>query len=93
MAERRIGAVLFDLDGTLADTAPDMARTVNEMRIRRSLAPVPLSQVRPHVSKGARGMLLGAFESRGIHRPAEFDFAFLRATEKFADRSVRLLAP
>ena len=69
-----IEAVLFDLDGTLADTAPDMARTVNEMRIRRSLAPVPLEKVRPHVSKGARGMLLGAFEITTEHP----DFAAMR---------------
>jgi N-acetyl-D-muramate 6-phosphate phosphatase len=57
-----IEAVLFDLDGTLADTAPDMARTVNEMRVRRGLAPVAGELVRPHVSKGARGMLLAAFK-------------------------------
>jgi phosphoglycolate phosphatase len=56
-----IQAVLFDLDGTLADTAPDMARTVNLMRSRRGLAQVPLEQVRPHVSKGARGMICSAF--------------------------------
>ncbi len=54
-------AVLFDLDGTLIDTAPDMARTVNEMRRRRSLAAVPLEQVRPFVSHGARGMITAAF--------------------------------
>lgn len=57
-----IEAVLFDLDGTLADTAPDMARTVNEMRVRRGLEPVAGELVRPHVSKGARGMLLAAFK-------------------------------
>jgi len=57
-----IEAVLFDLDGTLADTAPDMARTVNEMRVRRGLDPVAGELVRPHVSKGARGMLLAAFQ-------------------------------
>ncbi|HXN15897.1 MAG TPA: phosphoglycolate phosphatase [Usitatibacter sp.] len=56
-----IEAVLFDLDGTLVDTAPDMARTVNEMRTRRGLAPVPMELVRPHVSKGARGMICAAF--------------------------------
>ena len=56
-----ISAVLFDLDGTLADTAPDMARTVNEMCARRGLAPVEESTVRPHVSSGARGMLMAAF--------------------------------
>ena len=54
-------AVLFDLDGTLADTAPDMARTVNLLRGRRGLPPVPQAQVRPHVSKGARGMICSAF--------------------------------
>jgi N-acetyl-D-muramate 6-phosphate phosphatase len=60
--EGHIEAVLFDLDGTLADTAPDMARTVNLMRERRGLAPVPSEKVRPHVSKGARGMICSAFE-------------------------------
>ena len=62
-----IDAVLFDLDGTLADTAPDMARTVNEMRLRRGLAPVPIEAVRPHVSRGARGMLLAAFQVTSEH--------------------------
>lgn len=56
-----IRAVLFDLDGTLADTAPDMARTVNLLRDRRGLSPVPLAQVRPYVSNGARGMICSAF--------------------------------
>jgi phosphoglycolate phosphatase len=54
-------AVLFDLDGTLVDTAPDMARTVNRMRTHRGLAPVPVALVRPHVSNGARGMIVAAF--------------------------------
>jgi phosphoglycolate phosphatase len=54
-------AVLFDLDGTLVDTAPDMARTVNAMRTRRGLAPVPTAQVRAQVSNGARGMIVAAF--------------------------------
>jgi 2-phosphoglycolate phosphatase len=62
-----IEAVLFDLDGTLADTAPDMARTVNLMRTRRGLAPVPLEQVRAHVSKGARGMICSAFDMTTEH--------------------------
>jgi len=62
-----IEAVLFDLDGTLADTAPDMAHTVNRMRTRRGLAPVPLEQVRPHVSKGARGMICSAFDMTPDH--------------------------
>lgn len=56
-----IQAVLFDLDGTLADTAPDLARTVNAMRESRSLAPVALETLRPFVSRGARGMIGAAF--------------------------------
>jgi 2-phosphoglycolate phosphatase len=54
-------AVLFDLDGTLIDTAPDLAGTLNEMRRRRGLDAVPLAQVRPFVSHGARGMLTSGF--------------------------------
>jgi phosphoglycolate phosphatase len=57
-----IKAVLFDLDGTLADTAPDMARTVNEMCRSRGLPAVEVAKVRPHVSSGARGMLRAAFD-------------------------------
>ena len=69
-----LAAVLFDLDGTLADTAPDMARTVNLMRERRGLAPVAEAQVRPHVSSGARGMLRSAF-AIGTDHP---DYAAMR---------------
>ena len=62
-----IEAVLFDLDGTLADTAPDMARTVNLMRAKRGLAPVPIERVRSQVSNGARGMICKAFEITTDH--------------------------
>lgn len=48
---------MFDLDGTFADTAPDMARALNVLRDRRGLAALPLAAIRPHVSHGARGML------------------------------------
>jgi len=65
--EAAIRAVLFDLDGTLADTAPDMTRTVNVMRERRGMEPVAAEVVRPQVSKGARGMLLAAFDIRTDH--------------------------
>ena len=52
-----VNAVLFDLDGTFADTAPDMARALNVIRQRHGLAPLPLATIRPYVSSGARGML------------------------------------
>ena len=50
-------AVLFDLDGTLADTAPDLGGALNELRREQGLAPLPLEQLRPHVSSGARGLI------------------------------------
>ena len=43
-------AILFDLDGTLADTAPDLAAAVNQLRVARGLAPAPYAQLRPVAS-------------------------------------------
>jgi phosphoglycolate phosphatase len=56
-AESGTRAVLFDLDGTFADTAPDMALALNQVRAAHQLPALPLSALRPHVSRGARGML------------------------------------
>ncbi len=53
--------VLFDLDGTLLDSAPDMLATVNRMRQARGRAPMALAAIRPHVSRGARAMAAAAF--------------------------------
>ena len=54
-------AALFDLDGTLLDSAPDMLATANRLREARQMAPMTLAQIRPHVSKGSRAMLAAAF--------------------------------
>ena len=54
-------AVLFDLDGTLADTAPDLAAAVNWLRTERGLAETPYEVLRPTASAGARGMIGAAF--------------------------------
>lgn len=67
-------AVLFDLDGTLADTAPDLAAAVNRMRDARGLPPTPFEILRPLASAGARGMIGGAFHI-GPEHP---DFAAMR---------------
>ena len=50
-------AVLFDLDGTLIDSAPDLAGAANDMRVARGLEPLPIAQLRPMVGAGARGMV------------------------------------
>jgi len=54
-------AVLFDLDGTLLDSAPDFVATTAAMLAARGRAAVSLEQLRPVVSKGARAMLAVAF--------------------------------
>jgi N-acetyl-D-muramate 6-phosphate phosphatase len=56
----QVKAVLFDLDGTVVDSAPDLAGAANALRSARGLPPLPLSQLRPSVGSGARGMVLGA---------------------------------
>ncbi|AUN94582.1 HAD family hydrolase [Pseudazoarcus pumilus] len=55
-------AILFDLDGTLADTAPDLAAAANRLRAEHDLPPLPPEALRTHTSSGARGMLRAAFD-------------------------------
>lgn len=50
-------AVLFDLDGTLADTAPDLGGALNQLLLEHGRGPLPMESLRPHVSSGARGMI------------------------------------
>lgn len=52
---------LFDLDGTLLDSAPDMLATVDAMRARRGVGPMDMDTLRPQVSRGARTMISAAF--------------------------------
>jgi len=52
---------LFDLDGTFADTAPDLAAALNHVRATRHLPPLPLEVLRPQSSHGSRGLLKTGF--------------------------------
>ncbi|MQA37888.1 HAD family hydrolase [Rugamonas aquatica] len=67
-------AILFDLDGTLADTAPDLAAAVNLLRTERGLEPTAYELLRPTASAGARGMIGAAF---GL-KPEDEGFLTLR---------------
>lgn len=69
-----VQAVLFDLDGTLVDSAPELGAAADEMRTERGLPSLPLSDYRPMAGAGARGMLGVAF---GI-TPEAPDFDVLR---------------
>ena len=55
-------AVLFDFDGTLADTAPDLGAALNSLRAEHGLAALPIETLRPFASSGARGLLRGGFD-------------------------------
>ncbi|KQM79948.1 HAD family hydrolase [Xylophilus sp. Leaf220] len=72
-------AVLFDLDGTLVDSAPDLGAAANALREARGLAPLPLAQYRPMAGAGARGMLGIAFDM------TPEDGAFPAMREQFFD--------
>ncbi len=67
-------AVLFDLDGTLIDSAPDLGAAADKMRVDRGLPSLPLAHYRPVAGAGARGMIGVAF---GL-TPEHTDFAALR---------------
>lgn len=65
-------AVLFDLDGTLADTAPDLGGALNQLLLEQGRSPLPMEKLRPHVSSGARGMIGVGLGITPIN-PAYFD--------------------
>lgn len=69
-----VQAILFDLDGTLIDSAPDLGAAANKMRVDRQLEPLPLADYRAMAGAGARGMIGVAFG----FTPEHPDFLALR---------------
>jgi phosphoglycolate phosphatase len=76
-AGRGLRGVLFDLDGTLLDTAPDMAAALNRLRIAEGLAALPYLQIRPLVSHGAPRLLRLAFGEPDAERHESLRRRFL----------------
>jgi N-acetyl-D-muramate 6-phosphate phosphatase len=70
-----IRGVLFDLDGTLLDTARDMMNALNELRREEALAPLPYEQVRCQVSHGGHALVRLSF---GTLPPAEHESMWKR---------------
>ncbi|TAK82811.1 MAG: HAD family hydrolase [Aquabacterium sp.] len=84
-------AILFDLDGTLADTAPDLGGALNDLRARKGLAPMDLALLRPWASAGARGLLGAGLQMQPGHPEYEAHrVAFLEIYESRLDRDSRL---
>lgn len=86
--------VLFDLDGTLVDSAPDLAGAANDLRAAHGLPPLPYEHLRPLVGTGARGMVGAAFgkgpgdEGFEVLRDAflsRYESRLLQLTDVFAD--------
>ncbi len=86
-----VRVVLFDLDGTLADTAPDLGGALNRLRLRRGLDALPLAQLRPVASSGARGLIgvgFGRTPQDADYEPLRVEF--LAEYESALDRDSRL---
>ena len=78
-------AVLFDFDGTLADSAPDLADALNRLLAQHGHEPLPLERARPFASAGARGLIQAGF---GV-KPGDAEYAALRESflELYAERT------
>lgn len=77
-------AVFFDLDGTLADTAPDLGGALNELLAEHERPPLEMAVLRPHVSAGTRGMLGVGFGLKPDH--ADYPELAKRFLELYAAR-------
>ena len=83
-----LDAVLFDLDGTLADTAPDLCGTVNILLSEEGRPQQPFSRLRPHTSGGVRGLLSEGFGIEPAHR--DYERLAARFLEIYAGRLCEL---
>lgn len=74
----RAHGVLLDLDGTLLDTAPDMAHAVNALRAEQALPALALADIRPHVSHGSNAVVRAGFPDAGADEFARLRERFLQ---------------
>ncbi len=82
----KIRTVLFDLDGTLADTAPDLAQALNALLAEEGKPDMPYATIRPEVSHGATALVKLGF---GVASGAEFDRLRKRFLELYAENLCR----
>lgn len=87
----RLDAVLFDMDGTLLDSAPDFIAVCQNMRSDRGLPPVAEQQIRQQISGGARAMVLAAFAMEPTDK--EFEALRLEFLERYQEHCAVLTRP
>jgi len=73
---KKAQSILFDLDGTLVDTAPDLVAALNAVLRAEGQAELPLAEARPYVSRGARGLLQCGF---GLHESSDEYSGYVQA--------------
>ena len=78
--------VLFDLDGTLLDTARDMAGALNDLRCEEGLSPLPFAAIRPHASHGSTALVQAGF---GLTPGDAFEAMRQRFLDRYATRIAR----
>jgi 2-phosphoglycolate phosphatase len=83
-------SLLFDLDGTLLDTAPDMAATLNQLLTHYHLPELSLEQIRPVVSHGARALLQLGFKNAPSLNTAQLLEDFLLLYQHHATNTTQL---
>lgn len=83
---KRISAMLFDLDGTLLDSAPDLVGSLNWVRETENLSPLPVSEMSQYASRGAVGLLTAGMPAADGSR---FESWRLRFLEHYSENSYR----
>ncbi|GMU76394.1 MAG: phosphoglycolate phosphatase [Gammaproteobacteria bacterium] len=87
-----LSAVLFDLDGTLLDTAPDMVAALNELRREESATAIPFEVARNHVSNGVLGLIRLAFGELPDGERGRLQLRFIDIYAQRLARETRLFA-
>jgi phosphoglycolate phosphatase len=94
MLSDRVDAVVFDLDGTLVDTAPDILAYLNEMLAELGRPGLDLSEIRPMIGDGVKNLLIRGLDASG-GTPADIDLntLFHRFLERYTEEPARLSRP